>query len=127
MISLSSVSGTRFVTFWGRTKKKQDVEHALELATTCLHPDAQWLTGVCAGKREKSSERGFLSFQASRSSLLRMMPAIHMLCTYLHENTKTRGFSSSSLTAEPFATTTSLGKKAKYKTALGALITRSFS
>jgi len=34
----------------GENQKKQDVRHALELASTCRHPDAKWLTGMCAGK-----------------------------------------------------------------------------
>jgi hypothetical protein len=35
---------------FGYNEKKQDVKRALELAATCRHPDAQWLTHVCAGK-----------------------------------------------------------------------------
>jgi TPR repeat protein len=40
----------------GQNEKQQDVKRALELASTCRHPDAQWLIGVCAGKDVKTCE-----------------------------------------------------------------------
>jgi len=43
-------------TLLGLNKKKQDVKRALEMASNCRHQDAQWLTGVCAGKDVKTWE-----------------------------------------------------------------------
>ena len=43
-------------TLLGENYQAQDVKLALELASTCRHPDAQWLTGVCAGKDVKTSD-----------------------------------------------------------------------
>ena len=40
----------------GRNWKKQDVKRALELASTCRHPVAQWLTKIFAGKDVKTRE-----------------------------------------------------------------------
>ena len=40
----------------GQNNKKQDVKRALELAFTCQHPDAQWLTKIFAGKDVKTRE-----------------------------------------------------------------------
>jgi len=48
----------------GQNHKKQDVKRALELASTCRHPDAQWLTEVCAGKDVKTSEEAKAVFLA---------------------------------------------------------------
>jgi len=41
---------------FGHNNKEQDVDRALEMASTCRHPDAQWLTDVCAGKDVKTCE-----------------------------------------------------------------------
>jgi len=49
---------------FGENFKKQDVKRALELASICRHPDAQWLTRVCAGKdvkTRKEAEAVFLT------------------------------------------------------------------
>ncbi len=43
-------------TLLGHNEVKQDVKHALELASTCQHPDAQWLTEIFAGKDVKTKE-----------------------------------------------------------------------
>jgi len=40
----------------GENQKKQDVRRALEMASTCRHPNALWLTGMCAGKDVKTRE-----------------------------------------------------------------------
>lgn len=40
----------------GENEAKQDVQLALELASSCQHPDAQWLTKIFAGKDVKSPE-----------------------------------------------------------------------
>jgi len=48
----------------GHNEKQQDVKRALELASTCRHPDAQWLTGVCAGKNVKTREDAKAGFLA---------------------------------------------------------------
>jgi len=42
--------------FLGRNYKEQDVKRALKLASVSRHPDAQWLTGVCAGKNVKTRQ-----------------------------------------------------------------------
>ena len=39
-------------TFFGHNKFIQDITRALELAAAFPHPEAQWLTRVCAGKSE---------------------------------------------------------------------------
>ena len=43
-------------TLLGRNFVKQDVKRALELASTCQHPEAQWLTEIFAGKDVKTPE-----------------------------------------------------------------------
>ena len=43
-------------TLLGRNYVKQDVKRALELATTCEHPEAQWLSKIFAGKDVKTPE-----------------------------------------------------------------------
>jgi len=48
----------------GQNKKNQDVKRALDLASTCPHPDAQWLTGVCAGKDVKTRDEAKAVFLA---------------------------------------------------------------
>jgi len=48
----------------GQNGKQQDVKRALELASICQHPDAQWLTGVCAGKDVKTDEEARAVFLA---------------------------------------------------------------
>ena len=50
----------------GLNRKNQDVRRALELASTCRHPDAQWLTGVCAGKDVKTREEAKAVFLAQK-------------------------------------------------------------
>jgi len=48
--------------FWPKLEGTT-VKRALELAATCRHPDAQWLTDMCAGKDMKTIEEAkvFLS------------------------------------------------------------------
>jgi len=48
----------------GRNHKKQDVKRAHELAATCRHPDAQWLTGLCSGKDVKTMKEAKAVFLA---------------------------------------------------------------
>jgi hypothetical protein len=48
----------------GQNYKKRDVRRALELASTCRHPDAQWLTSVCAGKDVKTKQEAKAVFLA---------------------------------------------------------------
>jgi TPR repeat protein len=48
----------------GQNYKEQNVKRALELAATCRHPDAQWLTGVCVGKDVKTKEEARAVFLA---------------------------------------------------------------
>lgn len=48
----------------GQNNKKQDVTRALELASACLHPDAQWLAVFCAGKDVKTREEAKAVFLA---------------------------------------------------------------
>jgi len=48
----------------GKNFKKQDVKRALELAATCRHPDAKWLTGVYEGKDVKTWEEARAVFLA---------------------------------------------------------------
>jgi len=48
----------------GHNKKKPSVKRALELASTCRHPDAQWLTSVCAGKDVKTKQEAKAVFLA---------------------------------------------------------------
>lgn len=48
----------------GENAKTQDVRRALELASTCKHPDAQWLIGVCSGKDVKTSGQARAVFLA---------------------------------------------------------------
>jgi hypothetical protein len=43
-------------TLLGRNYVKQDVKRALELASTCQHPDAMWLSKVFAGKDVTTKE-----------------------------------------------------------------------
>ena len=43
-------------TLFGRNGVNQDVKLALELASTCQHPDAQWLTEIFSGKDVKTKE-----------------------------------------------------------------------
>ena len=50
----------------GEQGKEQDVKRALELASTCRYPDAQWLTGICAGKDVKVWEEAKVVFLAAK-------------------------------------------------------------
>ncbi len=52
-------------TFLGQNCVSQNFSLALELAGACKHPEAQWLTRICTGKKFKSREEAqdlFLSF-----------------------------------------------------------------
>jgi len=49
---------------FGQNYKKQDVKRALEMAITCRHTDAQWLTRLCAGKDVKTMEEAKAVFLA---------------------------------------------------------------
>ena len=40
----------------GHNYVKQDVKRALELASTCKHPEAKWLTEIFAGKGVETEE-----------------------------------------------------------------------
>jgi hypothetical protein len=49
-------------TFFGHNLVDQNIPLALELASSCQHPDAHWLTEACAGKdvtTKEDSERIF--------------------------------------------------------------------
>jgi hypothetical protein len=43
-------------TFFGENFVSQDISMALELASTCQHPDARWLAEACAGKDVTTEE-----------------------------------------------------------------------
>ena len=43
-------------TFFGDNNVKQNIPLALMLAVSCKHPDAQWLTKVCAGRNVNNEE-----------------------------------------------------------------------
>ena len=51
-------------TLLGRNHQKQDVERALELASTCKHPEAQWLSKIFAGKDVKTNKEARRVFLA---------------------------------------------------------------
>ena len=51
-------------TFLGHNNVKQDVKRALELASTCQHPDAKWLLKVFAGKDVTTKEEARVVFLA---------------------------------------------------------------
>jgi hypothetical protein len=49
-------------TFFGLNCVSQNIPLAIEMASSCQHPDARWLTEVCAGKdvnTEEDAERNF--------------------------------------------------------------------
>jgi hypothetical protein len=49
-------------TFFGNDFVSQNIPLAIELASSCQHPDARWLTEACAGKdvtQEKTRKRVF--------------------------------------------------------------------
>jgi len=51
-------------TLLGSNFVKQDVKRALELASTCKHPDAQWLTEIFAGKDVRTKDEAREVFRA---------------------------------------------------------------
>ena len=46
----------------GRNCRKQDVKEALQLAASCDHPDAQWLTEIFAGKNVQTKHEAHAVF-----------------------------------------------------------------
>jgi hypothetical protein len=51
-------------TFFGENKVSQNIPLALELASSCQHPDARWLTEVCTGKNVSAIEDAKRMFSA---------------------------------------------------------------
>jgi TPR repeat protein len=51
-------------TFFGQNRVSQNIPLALELATSCQHPDARWLTEACAGKDVNTVEDAERVFSA---------------------------------------------------------------
>jgi TPR repeat protein len=51
-------------TLFGHNKVSQNIPFALELASSCQHPDACWLTDVCAGKDVNTVEDAERVFSA---------------------------------------------------------------
>jgi hypothetical protein len=51
-------------TCFGHNKVSQNIPFALELASTCQHPDARWLTEACAGKDVNTFEDANRIFSA---------------------------------------------------------------
>jgi TPR repeat protein len=51
-------------TFFDENEVDQNIPLALELATSCQHPDARWLTEACAGKDVKTIEEAKGVFSA---------------------------------------------------------------
>ena len=72
-------------TLLGRNYVKQDVKRALELASTCQHPDAQWLSKIFAGKDVSTAEEAKNVFLA-------------------HENDDARALCFASMLSDPFDT-----------------------
>jgi hypothetical protein len=52
-------------TFFGENFVSQNIPLALELASSCQHPDARWLTEACAGKDVTTERRRETSFFCS--------------------------------------------------------------
>ena len=50
--------------FCGENFVERDIPKAIELASTCLYPDAQWLTAACAGKNVKTKKDALEIFSA---------------------------------------------------------------
>jgi hypothetical protein len=53
-------------TFFGDNEVFKNIRLALELASSCQHPDARWLTKACAGKDVTTKEDAKRSFFCSR-------------------------------------------------------------
>jgi TPR repeat protein len=51
-------------TFFGQNYVSQNIRLALELASTCKHPDAEWLVAVCSGKEVKTGSDAKRVFSA---------------------------------------------------------------
>jgi hypothetical protein len=51
-------------TFFGENYVSQNIPLALEMASSCQHPDARWLTKACAGKDLNTKEDGKRVFSA---------------------------------------------------------------
>jgi hypothetical protein len=51
-------------TFFGNNFVSQNIPLAIELASSCQHPDARWLTEVCAGRDLNSDEDAKRVFSA---------------------------------------------------------------
>jgi hypothetical protein len=51
-------------TFFGENYVSQTIPLAVELASSCQHPDAQWLTSACAGKDVTTKEDAKRVFSA---------------------------------------------------------------
>jgi hypothetical protein len=51
-------------TFFGHNEVSQNIPLALEMASSCEHPDARWLTEACAGKEVRTVEDAKRVFSA---------------------------------------------------------------
>jgi hypothetical protein len=64
-------------TFFGENCVSRNIPLAIELASSCQHPDARWLTEACAGKELTTKEDSKRVFSAlgqndARRALLRL-------------------------------------------------------
>ena len=74
-------SGTRFATlFFGNNKVSQNIPLALELASSCQHPDARWLTEACAGKELTTKEDSKRVFSALGQNDARALCFVWLCC-----------------------------------------------
>lgn len=60
-------------TLFGHNYVQQDIVQAFSLALSCSHPDARWLTQLCAGKDVKTMEQAINLFQAEKDCDLRAL------------------------------------------------------
>jgi hypothetical protein len=66
-------------TFFGQNRASQNIPLALELAAACDHPDARWLTKVCARRDVTTKEDGIKVFSALGQNDARALCFVWML------------------------------------------------
>jgi TPR repeat protein len=71
-------------TFFGRNYVSRNIPLALELASRCAHPDARWLTEVCAGKDVTTREEAKEVFSALGQNDARAL-CFAWLCSHSEE------------------------------------------
>lgn len=72
-------------TLFGRNGVKGDVKRALELASICQHPEAQWLTEIFAGKDVKGSWEAVNVFRAQGNDNARAFCFRAVLADHLND------------------------------------------